>query len=660
MTNAIDGPKRSSVEWRRPGRLRVLLSGELVFARLLIVPTLMVVLLVIGYPWIYSLWVSLNKIDFFTQTTKFVGLKNYVDIFRDPVVREALGRTVLFATVCVVADLILGMAMALVLNEVFKGRGVLRSIVLIPWAIAHVGNAVLWMWILNAEFGALNGVLFQLGIIDNYIGFFTSGKRAMGAVMFTYIWRGAPLACLLLLGGLQGIPTNLYRAAKVDGANAVHCFWNVTLPLLRPTLLIVLVLLTINAFMHFDLFFVLTRGGPGYSTMVFSILGYQATFQNLKFGRGTAILYCLSIICLILAVLYIRLLYRPERTRRAAVATGGEAGYPPARKSIRGTDVAKVPEPAERPAMALPRRLVKPRTAKRLSRAGLYVLAIIILLWTTLPFYWLFNSSLSTMDELVARPPRMVPIPPHLVNYRIVFSGILGRLPVSGAGGVTPEFLKVIPSLVNSIEVALAATLACLLLGSIAGWAYARHRQRSRFLGSTLMILLITRMIPGLSLSVPMFLLFHRLGLIDSKLGLTVAYISFTLPLVVWILKGYFEAIPDSLERAALVDGCSRLGSLFRVVFPVALPGLAAAGIFSFIVAFNEFGFALILTKTLAAKTITVVLSEMEWGFREVGNFMAYPALLAATVVAVAVPVALALVFQRRLVQGMLAGSLKG
>lgn len=641
----------------REYKLISFLKKDKVFAWLLVIPTLIAVLAVIGFPWFYSIWMSLNEIDLYSDTTTFVGLRNYFDIFGDSTFLISLRNTAVFSIAAVLLVMVLGMGMALILNESFKGRGLVRALALIPWSIAMVGNAVLWLFIFNGEFGVLNSILNQLGVIDEYINVLRSPSSAMGSVIIVYIWRQAPLTGLLLLAGLQGVPENLYAASKVDGANAFQRFFRITLPSIRPIMLITLVLSTINAIMQFDLFYVMTQGGPGYATTVVPFHGYRVTFNYLRFGEGTAVLYTLSLICLILAIIYIRIFSRSESTRKSRdvaveLATTASPGLTPLNIH------------AEKPDFQSKKYIIKPNTVKKLRRAFIGLFALLLVVWTLLPIYWLINCSLSNMDELIVRPPRSFPIPPRLEHFQVVLSGFLGETPTGAEAeyfGSAPALKRFIPSLMNSILISLGVTAICLILGSLSGWAYARYKERSFTLKTSLMVLLVTRMIPGLTLTVPIFMLFQRLDLIDKKLGLILAYTSFGLPLMVWILKGYFEGIPDNLEKAALVDGATRLGSLLGVVLPVARPGLAAGGIFTFIVAFNEFGIALILSKSLASKTMTVALSSIVSEIQaEVGNFFAYPALLASTVLAVSVTVILALVFQRHLVQGMLAGSIKG
>ena len=223
--------------------------------------------------------------------------------------------------------------------------------------MAPVAVGVLWSWMLNGEYGTFNAVLYDLGLIDDPIHWLADGRLAFNMVALAHIWNQAPLASLLILAGLQSMPENLHRAARIDGAGAFRRFFSITLPWLRPMLLLIMILTTINSIMAFDLFWIMTRGGPGSATTVFSWMGYAYAFQFFKFGEGAAILYVLTILCLILAALYLKLFF-PTVTGSRASATGA------ARESLAATLVNRIGgsvrtklEPA--PGPAPPRAVVR-------------------------------------------------------------------------------------------------------------------------------------------------------------------------------------------------------------------------------------------------------------------------------------------------------------
>jgi multiple sugar transport system permease protein len=648
MTQAAE---RISPVRARPVRLaRRLGQREYFLPLVLILPTMLAVLAVIGFPWLYSGWMSLNDVNWYSRTWTFVGLGNYLRVLPDPAFQGAFGRTGYFAAVSVVGSTALGLLMALVLNERFIGRGFMRSVVLLPWAMSTVVVGVLWFWIYDGGYGALNGVLWGLGLIDSYIPWLADGFRALNLAAVVFIWHVAPLSALLLLAGLQAIPPNLYNAAKVDGAGAVQRSFALTLPWLRSMLLLTLIVITIGAIMQFDLIFVLTQGGPGSSTTVFSWLGYQTTFAFFRFGEGTAIFYILSLCCLALAGIYMLLLYRrPTRTHEPGI--GG--ADPASGWAQQAGSLASMRTPRRAFERGRVRRtLLGGRLGQRLARVAIYASVLVIALWSLLPFAWLVVASLTNQVDLLSKPPRLIPIPPVVENYVQILSPGVGL----GAFRWGAQTQKIAPGLINSVLVGASVTVLNLAIGSLAGYAYARHL-RFGFMRGTMLVLMLTRMIPGLSLMVPFFIMFQGAGLFDTKTGLVIAYSAFILPLTVWIMRGYFETVPRNIEAAARVDGCTWFEAFTKVFLPVSLPGLIAAAIFCFIVAWNEFLFALILTSTTNAQTITVIIAGLAPSML---LQQGYGPLFAAGVLAVLPPVLIAFFFQKHLIQGMLSGSSKG
>ncbi len=615
---------------------------------LLVLPTLLVVFVVIGIPLIYSLALSLHRINPLTQRWVFVGLENYARILPDPDFLAAFGRTAYFAVATVLGGLVLGMAMALVLNMAFIGRNVLRSLVLVPWAMSPVAVGILWSWMLNGDYGTFNAILLALGVIHEPIHWLGNGSLAFAFVALAHVWNQAPLTSLLILAGLQSMPESLHRAARIDGAGPVRRFFSITVPWLRPMLLLVMILTSINSIMAFDLFWTMTHGGPGSATTVFSWMGYAYAFQFFRFGEGAAILYVLTIACLILAWLYLKLFLpaEPRRRRRTSKAEGDASDGPLEGPS---PSASLVPALAKLPAIVAPAWL-SGRVRRMLSAVGLGAAALLIFVWSFAPFFFLVLMSLSPSSDLVRSPPLLVPHSLTLDNYAY----ILAPQGVSG-GQSSVEATRVVSSIRNSLIVAACVTAINLVLGAFAGYAFSRNR-RNRFLGGSLWALMMTRMTPSLALILPFFIVFKKLELIDTRTALVIAYCSLILPLSTWMMKGYFDGMPPNLERAGLVDGCTRLQMIRKIVLPVARPGLVAAGIFCFLVSWNEFIFALILTGTQQSKTIPVIIA----GFLVQLRFYDYGPMFAASVMAVLPPVVLTLAFQRYLVRGMLSGSLKG
>jgi ABC-type sugar transport system permease subunit len=300
--------------------------SDVPFAYLLIAPAILGIFLIILFPLLYSFWMSFADVNLLSRKGpaleflgirlplfKFVGLKNYFDVFTDSLYWSSFARTAYFVAAFVLEATAVGLAIALILHEKFYGRTLMRSLLLIPWSLSRVVVGLLWIGILDAEFGALNGLFFNIGIIDRYIAFFEHGFGAMNILVFVYMWNQAPFTTLLFLASLQSIPVQQYMAAEVDGATPWQKFRHVTLPALKPTLFLVLVLCTVNGFLMLDLIFVMTMGGPAHDTTTISWLGFQTTFNFFKFGTGTAILYTLTVLCLSLTWVYHKLIFRkPE------------------------------------------------------------------------------------------------------------------------------------------------------------------------------------------------------------------------------------------------------------------------------------------------------------------------------------------------------------
>ena len=280
------------------------------FAYLLNAPSILVIVLLVGYPICYSVWVSLHRYDLRRpRIFRFVWLQNYIDVLIDPDFWTALRITVLFTLIAVVVIVSVGLAVALLLNRQFPGRGFVRTVILIPWAIPPVVNGLMWQWIYDPKIGALNALLRWLGIIDHYQGWLAVPTYALGGLIIAHTWNEFALAVILFLGALQRVPAELYDAGRVDGCRSWQLFLHITLPWLAQALLIVLILETMLAVRAFDIIYVLTAGGPGTSTTTLTWATYLTTFENLDFGHGSAYAYIVTLITLGLSVIYFRILY---------------------------------------------------------------------------------------------------------------------------------------------------------------------------------------------------------------------------------------------------------------------------------------------------------------------------------------------------------------
>jgi multiple sugar transport system permease protein len=244
----------------------------------------------------------------------FVGLGNYEQVIGSDTFAVAARNTLLFTLLTVPTVTALGLGVALLLHQRVRGFGVLVALVLLPWSIPLVSAGIIWRLVLHGNFGSLNGLLLDLGIIDSYIPWLSDSGTAMLAVAFAHVWREFPLPTILFLAGLQTIQPELLEAARLDRATAWQRFRDVTLPLLKAPLLIVLVYETMIAISVFDLVYVLTGGGPGSSTTLFSWFAYTSTFKSLNLGHGAALSFLMTAVLTVAIVVYLRILRVREET----------------------------------------------------------------------------------------------------------------------------------------------------------------------------------------------------------------------------------------------------------------------------------------------------------------------------------------------------------
>ncbi|WP_246680423.1 MULTISPECIES: sugar ABC transporter permease [unclassified Mesorhizobium] len=257
---------------------------------------------------------SLSDLD----ARQWVGLANYVSVLRmpsgrviydglllDPVWWGAVWNTVRFAVVSVTCETILGMVVALVLNAEFPGRGVVRAAILIPWAIPTIVSAKMWQWMLNDQFGIINVVLVNLGLIDHKIAWTASADTAMAAVLIVDIWKTTPFMALLILAALQMLPREIIEVARLDGANPWQIFWRVTLPLIRPAVMVAVIFRALDALRIFDLIYVLTPNNAHTKSM--SVFARENLFEFDKFAYGSAASTLLFLILALLTMLTIRI-----------------------------------------------------------------------------------------------------------------------------------------------------------------------------------------------------------------------------------------------------------------------------------------------------------------------------------------------------------------
>ncbi len=254
-------------------------------------------------------WLSLFRLIVVFHEKRFVGLDNYRFLLHDARFWSALGNTAYFALVSVACELMLGLVIALLLDSRAPGRGLLRAAVLVPWAIPPAVSSKIWAWLLNPEYGVLTALLPFHDV--NLLG--TPGY-AMNAAIVVDVWKTTPFVALLLFAALRSIPDDLYRAARLDGASAARTLWSITVPLLRPAILVALVLRTLDAFRVFDSIYVLTAGGPANTTETLSIYTYKTLMSSGDFGYGSTLAVATFLAVLAVSAVYLRLLADEARS----------------------------------------------------------------------------------------------------------------------------------------------------------------------------------------------------------------------------------------------------------------------------------------------------------------------------------------------------------
>jgi len=271
----------------------------------------------------------------------------------------------------------------------------------------------------------------------------------------------------------------------------------------------------------------------------------------------------------------------------------------------------------------------------------------VVLCWSLSPYYWMFSTAFKMAEDYFAFPPVWLPSPPTMESFRVIF--LREVVNIVGIGGIAVD---IIPPLLNSVIVAIGSTLIALVVGSLAGFTLSRFKFRGR--ENIAFWIFSVRMLPPIAIIIPYFIIMKSYGLIDTRLGLIITYLVFNLPLAVWLLMRYFEEIPSELEDAALVDGCSRLQAFRIILLPLALPGIIATALFCIIFSWNEYLFALVLTRA-QSETLPILLSTfvahkgVAWGpLSSSGLIATFPILLCA------------IIFQKHLVRVMTMGVLKG
>lgn len=285
---------------------------DTLFGYSLMAPVLLLIVTFLLFPIISSALFSLTKFNLARpeEGMQFVGLRNFIAVMGRNDFRASLLRTVYYSTAMTFGGVTLGLGFALVLNQPFRGRRFVRPLIIIPWAVPAVINGVMWRFLYSWQVGGLNGVLYSLGILDHYIVWLGDPFRALNLVILADLWKRLPFVVVIFMAALTSIPEELIDSAKIDGADSLRMLRHITLPLLQPTMVVMLVLITAWSMQSFDLIYAVTQGGPAGATRVLPYYTFVTIFQALRYGEGAAVGYFITILIAIIGVSYIRLFYR--------------------------------------------------------------------------------------------------------------------------------------------------------------------------------------------------------------------------------------------------------------------------------------------------------------------------------------------------------------
>ena len=554
-------------------------SKQRFFSYVMMAPLIVMVLVILVYPFVYALVLSFTDRDLFGTSMSFVRLSNFQDLLGDSDFWQNLKSTLAYTFWCTLVTTFGGLATAMLLVVKFRGNYYFRAVLTFPYLVPTIVAVLIFQWMLNDVFGIVNQIAVSLGILNEGVGWFDT-TRAMFSCVMVSVWRFFPFAVMLFVPALEGIPEEFYEAARVDGAGPVQRFFHVTLPEIKEVLFVVVILRAIWMFNMFDIIWLLTGGGPVGKTEILPIMAYLQAFQEYDVGLGSA-------------------------TRRSG--------------SDRPGDIDK-------PLCEGGKKMISLEDKQRVSRIATVVTLMFPVLFVILPYLWMALCSVATSKELFSE--HVIPLGYTFSHYRDLFERTnFGR-----------QFL-------NSSIVAVAATLICLVASTFAGYSLSRFRHRWNF--ERMMLIVYT--IPPVLMVIPILLIFTRLHLTNTYLGLALGHSTFMLPFAALIMAAYFNNIPKALDEAAMVDGATRIGALFKVILPLALPGIAATGVIIFANSWNDFLYAFTLISTRQMQTLPVGVSELSDG-----QTMQWGMLMAAATLITAPMLVFFLFIQRKLLAGFI------
>lgn len=642
----------SSASVRRTKRLEKLFGRDWKIALPFVLPMILIMGGLIFYPFVNAISLSTTSLNFLTGETVDVGFRNYEKLATNSDYLLSMQNTFQFTFWSLTVKFITGMTIALLLNSKLPFRSIITGVMLLPWIVPEIVTALAWKSIYDPIFGGLNPILQGLGLINEPLGWLSDPNLAMPSIIAVNVWKGIPFYTMLLLAGLKAVDRSLLEAAEVDGANAIKRFRHITLPSMRYVIVVTLLLSFISTFNSFGLIFLMTGGGPGGATRVYSILAYEKAVRALQFGPGVAIAFSVAPLMAFLIFLLSRFMRQDDSHASVLesesivdkiVNVGGIAlGYLfdliflPFELVFRGFEIlgdfvkknfssAKGNQP-----------MFKRHERERMGLVSRVLILIPIMIFVVFPLYWVVTVSFKTTSQISERTDIFVPNPWTTEQYE--------------------DLIQDTPFLTwfrNTVIVAVFSTVISVMLAALG--AYALTRLKFRGSGTLTTLLLITYLLPGTLLFIPLYQTLTDLGLINTYGALILTYPTFLLPFGTWVLMGYFRSIPEDLDEAALIDGASRLRVFWSIILPLAAPALGAVTLLAFTNAWNEFLFAFVFINSESLRTLPVGLQSMI-----VGDILPWGKLMAASLL-MAIPVVVIYTYaQRFLTEGLTVGGVKG
>lgn len=591
-------------------------------------PSVLLIAAVIIVPVVVMVRSSFLRYQASGTASGFAGLDNYIRLFREPAFAQVAVNTLVWVVAVVGGSIVIALALAQFLNKNFPGRRLVRLALIVPWAAALVMSATVWRFMLQGGNGIINRMLMDLGLLNAPISWYQDPRYAFVSVILVGIIVTIPFTTYVILAGLQTLPEDVYEAARVDGAGATRIYWSITLPLLRPSLVIATILVVVSVFNSFPVIWVISGSNTGNASDTTITWAYKIAFRQQMDAGEAAALSVLNVIFLcILIALYFRAI---------------EASSTDSRLSQLGRRIRSlVPERTRRRRPPSARRTSAQLAASAAWKAmRSWVMAVggaLIALFFLFPYIVMFFSSLKSGSELFATPATYLPTTWMWSNWVDIWSQI-----------------DLASFITNSLIISVVGTAVVVVVSVPAAYFTARFRYRGRPL--FMRLVLVTQVIAPVAVVVGLFQEFLWVDAVGEYWSIIIALAAFNLAFSIWILNGQFESIPTEIEEAATLDGLGPLQTMLRIALPLVRPGLVTAVVFSFIQIWNEFPVSLTLfnNPTTHRQTLPVGIQQF------VGlQSTEYQYLFVASLIAIVPVVILFAAIEKHLIGGLTAGAVK-